>query len=225
MPIILQGNSGTAADVDGTTHRALRATARPAEALGHYRVSVATGTIAAALAAAAQIAQFKWTDASKLAVITYVRVSFKPIVVFTSATNTDFGVNMKVVRPTYTGGGGGSTLTMTGHNAKMRTSMASSLATINVSATAALTLVTATLDIQPIAQGVGNPNRRTPATAIEEPLDYPMVLEFNPDMGHGEHPLVLAQNEGFIIENRTVWPAAGTGVFLVQIAWAEVSAF
>jgi hypothetical protein len=223
MAILLQGNGGTVVEVDGTTHRSLRIASRPAEALGHYRVAVVTGTIAAALASNAQVFQFKWTDATKLAMITYVRVRFKTLGVFTAATNTDFGVNMNVVR-SYAAGGGGTALTLTGNSAKMRTSMATSLAAINVSTTAALTLAT-TLDPHPIAQSIGHPNRRTPATAIEEPLDTPPVLEYDSNMGDGEHPLLLAQNEGFVIANRIVWPAAGTGIFQIACNWMELASF
>ena len=35
----------------------------------------------------------------------------------------------------------------------------------------------------------------------------------------------LAQNEGIVVRNRTVWPAAGTGILTVLLGWAEVTAF
>jgi hypothetical protein len=42
----------------------------------------------------------------------------------------------------------------------------------------------------------------------------------------GDHPLVFAQNEGFIVRGpTTVFGAAGTANLIVDVAWAEVSAY
>ena len=51
------------------------------------------------------------------------------------------------------------------------------------------------------------------------------TLIYQCDMAGGEHPIVLAQNEGLVIRNRTVWPAAGTGILQVEVAWAETTLF
>jgi hypothetical protein len=223
LAIQIQGNGGTVADVDGTTFRAMRITPRPVDhgAFGHYRIAATTGTIAAALAANGQLFYFRWTDATRLAVITWVQWKFKTLTVFTSATLTDFGVDLYKVTAVSAAGGG----TTLGAPSKMRTSMGASLVgSITIATTAALTALT-TLDAAAIASSLGHPNRRTPATAIEEPLDQVPYGVFNADSGHGEHPLVLAQNEGIVLRNRVVWPAAGTGVLQVEMGWAEVTAY
>ncbi len=227
MAIQFQGNGGVVAEVDGSTFRAVRTTPRPVDhgSLGHYRVSVVTGTLAAALAAAAQVYQFKWTDATKFAVIYRVRTRFLPLTPFTAGTLTSHTSFDAFMVRSYAAGGGGTTLTLTGNNAKLRTSMGTSLATINVSTTAALTLAT-TLDAQPFAQSLRKGNRVNPAAATEETIQPTTDgLEFAPNVDAGEHPLILAQNEGFVIANRTVWPAAGTGVLLIECSWAEVAAY
>lgn len=226
MGIQVQGNSGVIQEVD-STFRAAHAVAKPAEygALGHYRVSVTTGTIAAALAAGAQLFQFKWTDATRFAVVTKIHARFLPLTPFTAATLTDHTSLDAVIARPFAAGGGGTTLTLTGNNAKLRTSMASSLATINVATTAALTLATG-LDAQPFVQNIRKGNRVNPASATEEVIQ-PTVdwLDFSPRIDASEHPLVFAQNEGFVIRNRTVWPAAGTGIYLFEVSWAEVTAY
>src|SRR4051812_32435577 len=91
MAIQVQGNGGTILEVDGATFRAARVTGRPLEYTtgGHYRFSGVTGTIAAALAANAQVFQFKWTSATLLAVIQMVRWKVMPLTPFTAATLTD----------------------------------------------------------------------------------------------------------------------------------------
>lgn len=227
MALQVQGVGGTIAEVDGTTFRALRTTARPVDhgSLGHYRISVVTGTLAAALAASAQVFQFKWTDASKLAVIYKLRTRFLPLTPFTAATLTDHTSFDAFLARSYSGGGGGTTLTMTGNNAKTRSSMGTSLATINVSTTAALTAAT-TLDTQPFAQSIRKGNRVNPAAATEEVVMPQMDgLEYVANADAGEHPIVLATNEGVVVRNRTVWPAAGTGILLIECVWAEVAAY
>lgn len=223
MAVIEGGVSAVLAGVGAQAAVALHTVSKPTDygALGHYRIAGVTGTLAAALAAGAQLFQFKWTDATRLAVITYVQWRFKTLTVFTSATLTDFGVDMFHVG-SYASGGGGTAM---GAPTKMRANMGASLVGgINIATTGALTAAT-TLDANAMAQSIGHPNRRTPATAIEEPLDQVPAGLFNPDLGHGECPLVLAQNEGFVLRNRTVWPAAGTGILQVEIGWAEVTAF
>jgi hypothetical protein len=227
MAIQTQGFGGVISEVDGTIFRAPRVTVRPTDpgALGHYRISVVTGTMAAALAASAQLFQFKWTDATRLAVIYRLYANFVPLTLFTAATLTDHtSVDAFFVR-TFAAGGGGTTLTLTGNSAKLRTNMGTSLAAINVSTTAALTAAT-TLDAHPFAQSIRKGNRVNPAAATEEtihPTDND--LNFVADVSIGEHPIVLAQNEGVVIRNRTVWPAAGTGVYLFGCSWAEVAAY
>lgn len=230
MAIQIQGSSGTVADVDGTTFRAQRVTNRPIDhgALGHYRIQSVTGTLAAALAAGAVVYSFRWGDATRLCVITKIKTRFLPLTPFTAATLTDHTSFDAYIGRSFTAAHtGGTVLTPTGHSAKMRTSMGTSLvADIRIATTAALGGGTITVDAFPFAQSMRKGNRVNPAAATEEvimPTADGMEMEF--DMGGGDHPIVLAQNEGVVIRNRTVWPAAGTGLLTVQIAWAEVTAF
>jgi len=199
---------------------------------GHYRVSVTTGTIAAALAAGAQLFQFKWVPAAPaagtlptvLAIILKCRARFLPLTPFTAATLTDHtSVDLFTARA-YAGGGGGTTLTLTGNNAKQDTQMPTSQAAINVATTGALTPAT-TLDAQPFQQSIRKGNRVNPAAATEEVV-MPQYdwLEYDPDVYDGEKPRILRSGEGLVIANRTVWPAAGTGIYLFDISWAEANA-
>lgn len=227
MGIQIQGLGGIIAEVAGTLFRAVKIQSSPLDhgSLGHYRISVTTGTLAAALAASAQIFQFKWTDATRFAVIHRLRTRFLPLTPFTAATLTDHTSFDAFFVRSFAAGGGGTTLTLTGNNAKLRASMGTSLATINVSTTTALTAAT-TLDTQPFCQSIRKGNRINPAAATEETIQPTTDgLEFQASVDAGEHPIVLAHNEGVVVRNRTVWPAAGTGILLVECSWAEVSAY
>ena len=77
MAIQIQGNGGTVVEVQGTTFRALTVSAKPLEytSFGHYRYGGFTGIIPAALAANSQIFQFRWTDATRFAVIQSIKIS------------------------------------------------------------------------------------------------------------------------------------------------------
>jgi hypothetical protein len=203
--------------------KAARIEARPLDTtLGHYRLSVVTGTLAATLAAGAQVYQFK-NPTTNLAIVTKIRTRFLPLTIFTAATLTDHTSFDVVVVRSYAAGGGGTTLTLTGHNAKMRTSMATPGVVINVATTAALTAAT-TLDAQPLAQSLRRGSNTVTATE-QPPMPDGDGATFAPDLAAGESPLILALNEGFVIRNRTVWPAAGTGVLLIEVAWAEAVSY
>lgn len=226
MSLPIEGQGGQVLQVDAT-HRAARWSARPLDhgVLGHYRVSVVTGTLAAALAANAQVVQFKNPTVNPC-IILGVRTRFQPLTPFTAATLTDHSsFDMVVARP-YGAGGGGTTLTLTGNNAKVRTGgMATCGAVINISTTSALTLATG-LDANPFAQSIRKGNRVNPAAATEEVIQPTTDgLEYKPDVDRGEHPLTLAQTEGFVIRNRTGWPAAGTGILLFEVSWVEVATY
>ena len=155
MAIQLQGNNGTVADVDGTNYRALRATLRPMDygALGSYRLSLLSGTMAAGLAANSEVFQFRWSDASRFCVVT--SVLWDGLSGSATAFTAGFSkVDMMIARSWTADGSGGSAATISGNNQKMRTGPmgASLLGAARISSTAALTAGTKSLDTQAIAQ-------------------------------------------------------------------------
>jgi hypothetical protein len=228
MAVIEGGVSGALAGVGAESGAALHVQAKPSThgSLGHYRVAAVTGTIAAALAAAGQLFYLRWTDATRLCVITYFRAQFQTLTLFTAAQQVDFGFDLH--KATAVSAGAGGTDLGASVKTKMRTSMGASLldtaGLMRISTTAALTALT-TLDALPSAQSLGDVQRMNPTAATEEQRVNDPTLIFNPDVASGNHPLVLAQNEGLVLRNRTVWPAAGTGILAVEIAWSEVTAY
>lgn len=230
MAIIEGGVSAALVGVGVQAASPLHVESRPISygALGHYRFSVQTGTLAAALAANAVVFSARWGDATRLAVITKLKARFMPLTPFTAATLTDHTSFDAYIGRTFTASHtGGTALTLTGNSFKTRASMGTTLFTdIRIASTAALAGGTITLDPHPFAQSLRKGNRVNPAAATEEvimPTTDGMDMDFW--MGDGDHPVVLAQNEGIVIRNRTVWPAAGTGILMVSMGWAEVTAF
>jgi hypothetical protein len=219
MAIQVQGNGGVIA--------ALRVTSRPLNygSLGAYKLGMASGTMAVSLAANAELFQFRWTDATNLAVIHRVNVSAGSNVAATAATL--LSLNMAIAR-SWTGiGTGGTRAVLTGNISKLRTSMGTSLVNdAGISTTAGLGAGTKTIDhattnLASVSFGIG-----TGAITVSNNLTFlPTVELLNVD-SPADHPIVFAQNEGFIIRNGVVaFPAGMTWTFSVNTSWIEAAAF
>jgi hypothetical protein len=218
MAIQVQGNTGVVAEVDGTVYRAMRTTLRPIDpgAYGSYRLSLLSGTMAAGLAANAEIFQFRWSDATRLCVVS--SVTFDGLSGSATAFAAGFGkVDLVFARSWTADGSGGSAATLTGNNQKRRTSMGTTLVgSSRISSTAALTAGTKTLDTHAIGQysaaiGTGTSVQWIPQTQLFH------------QVGGVESPLILAQNEGLVV--RATVPATGTWQFGVTICWTEVESY
>lgn len=228
MAIQVQGNGGVVAEVDGTTFRAIRVTARPINygSLGMYRLGMTSGTMAAALAANAELFQFRWPDATNLALV--YKVDMNAGLNVAAAATALLSVNMAVARGWSAAGSGGTRAVLTGNISKLRTSMGTSLVNdAGISTTAGLTAGTKTIDHATTNLGIVHIPLGTGAITVGATLDLipPGTTLFDAN-GEGTHPLILAQNEGFIIRNGAVaFPATMTWAFAVNVVWAEAAAF
>jgi hypothetical protein len=219
MAIQVQGNGGTVAEVDGTTFRAMRVTTRPmdAGAFGHYRLST-TVALVVTQAANGTLFSFRWGDATRLCVPQFIRLECAQTAAATATIVPAFEVF--VARSFSASDSIGTAVTLTGNSMKKRTSMGTTLVTDIRKATVAagLTAGTRTLDADPIlqmntVQTITNINTTTYTKAWDA-------------TNAGDHPLVFAQNEGFIVRGPTVvFGAAGTANLTVDVAWAEVTAY
>ena len=224
MAIQVQGANGTIIGEGGDTFDALKVQAMPFDygALGHYSYAGFTGVLPAALAANSEIFQFRWSDATRLCVINEVKISASVSTTFFAA-----GVPMQIdlVKATaWTVAGSGGTRITPAALLKKRTSMGSTLVAasdIGISTTAALTAGTKTLETYAQAAVAA----ACPITAsLYGQIIAPGTILFRGESSDGQHPLVLAQNEGFVIRSVAV-PATGTWTANVQVEWAEVTAF
>lgn len=218
IQVVGNTNNTTAAEVEVNTN-ALRTVVRPNDygSLGIYHEGANNGTTAmsAGLAAAAPIFSFRWGNASNLALVK--RVLFEMGSGGTGFTAGSAQFNMFVARSFTVSDSGGSSILATGNGNKLRTSMGTTLLTdLRISATGTLTAGTRTLDVNPIG-------------SISVPISATTSAQFVPvkstlfDQRVAEYPLVLAQNEGFVIQ-ATV-PATGVWFFGVQLTWEELASF
>lgn len=218
MGIQIQGNGGVIAEVDGTTFRSIRVVNKPLDhgALGHYRLSTSIPLVVTQ-AANGTLFSFRWGDATRFCALQKIRLGVLQTAAATATIMPTF--QAFIARGFTASDSAGTAITLTGNNMKKRTNMATTLVTdIRKSAVAAgLTVGTRTLDAEPILE-MGTQQTITTPNAIL----YERELLIDPGM----HPHVLAQNEGFIVRGPTVvFGAAGTANLVIDVAWAEVTAF
>jgi hypothetical protein len=203
--------SANIAEVEAA-NKALRSVLYPEDYTtnGNYANGSASGAMAAGLASNSPIYAFQWTHATKSCLIK--RVLFSAGNSATAFTAGACVFNMFGARAFSVMDTGGTLITPTGNVDKLKTSMATSqVAAIRIASTGTLTAGTRTKDGIPMGALVGAiPN--VAGSVIMPPFP---IFEAYP----GEYPLVLVQNEGFVIE--AIVPATGTWQFGVKVEWGE----
>jgi len=191
---------------------------------GVYRTGAISGTMAVSLGANSEIYQFRYlTAASRVALVQKISISAAVNVAATTAVLAAFRAT--IARGWSAAGSGGTRILLTGDNAQLRTSMATSeVSDSGISSTGALTAGTKTLDntdFGAIAFSFG-----TGAITAGVNLNLiPVTPLFDAD-GEGQHPIVLANQEGFVIRTgANAFPAGATWTFAVNVLWFEVPAF
>lgn len=216
----LLGKDGSTQLAVDSTHFAARISGRPMHlgpSGGSFSLGFLTGTMAAGLAAGAEIFQFRWVHATAKCIIRSINISAGGI----GAWTPGFGAfQLKFARSWTADGSGGSQILFATNDSKKRTDFPTTLLTgtggVRISTTAALGAGTKTVDSNSLAChtfGVVNTAGWT-LGAIGVP-----IWQRNT---HDEYPIVLETNEGIVI-TATV-PATGTWTAGVQIEWAELLA-
>lgn len=216
----IQSNADSFVQVD-PTHDAARMSLRPLETQtdpqgpvgGHYFVNAQTGTMAAAIASAAQVFQIRWADPSKLFILKKLTVQCATLTGF-AATSLGCPLQLFLGHGSTANGSGGTAVGLAGGKGRAShgpTAFATS-GEIRVASTAALTAATGqTLEGQPIGGCLGAPN----GTLVQSP-----VMSLFEQRDFGDHPLVLVAGDTLAV--LTLNPAAtGTWVATFTVSWAE----
>lgn len=225
MAVIEGGATGTLVEVGEAAAAALHVQLRPVAvgSNGAYAISTATGAIGAGASANSEVLQFRWTDASKLCLIHKIELTGMRATTAFAAGAID--IEARVARSWTVAGTGGSTATLTGDNQALRTSHATTVVgEIRTATTAALGAGTKSLDSQAIGGIMTHSSAGwNSATPIIGQIFLPKTDLFLPRADNNEHPLVLAQNEGFVI--RATVPATGVWNIGFNVVWSEVAAY
>jgi len=226
MAVIEGGVSGALAGVGAEAASPIHAVRMPVSvgSGGAFRIGATSGTMAAALAANSEIFQFRYvTAASRIALVYKIQISAGANVAAGAAALAAFRAT--IARSWTAAGTGGTRITLTGNNTKLRTSLATSeVNDAGISTTGALTAGTKTLDttdIGAISFGIGT-------GAITTAVDLNLIPQYDLFNATDEssYPVVLANQEGFIIRSgANAFPITLTWSFSVNVHWLEVPAF
>jgi hypothetical protein len=220
MAIIQSGVSGTTLMTVDPTYTAGRITQRPVEQLGTYSVSLFSGAYTVA-AANTPMYSMRFVAGSagqaQIAMIQRIVLTIVPTVAFTTAQQVSYGAY--VARSFSAVDSGGAAATLTGNNNKLRTSMTTTqlaaTGDMRISTTGTLTAGTRTLDSQAFAVA----SAWVPSTLVAQPIQQVILYE----NFAGDQPLVLATQEGLIINNLILMGAAGVLSIGVTVEWTESS--
>jgi hypothetical protein len=218
MAIIQSGASSTTLLTVDPTFVALRNSEHPPEILGAYSMGLTSGALTVA-AAGGTVFSFRWAPptATQLCMVRRVEIGFSTVTAFTAAQSLQY--SMQVARNWTASDTGGTAALFTQTNtAKLRTTMPTSAfaggGQIMIANTGANTAGTRTLDTQAMAFTQGQ------STAVGTVLTAVPIFQHQP----GDYPLILATNEGFIINNVTVMGAVGVINLTVTVDWMELAA-
>jgi hypothetical protein len=232
-PSLTEGNqTSISMDLAGN----IRVCGHPPNVLGAYMVNGRT-SVYSALAAGSPLFSFRWGSATALAVVMRVRIN---VVTTTAPTANGAAERELIVARGFTASDtGGTAVVLTGNNAKMRTSHATSLIATNGDMRFGTTIApgTRTLDTNPLSSvvswigsnftgvDIGGGGSGATAAAFIGIGGLGMIPLLDAMTGQ-DYPLVLAQNEGFIVRiGKDAQPTTAAQQTYVNVSWSEVAAY
>lgn len=208
---LIGGTSGIVQDVD-TTFKAARISIRPAEVINWNSIGGTSGLLTG-VAAAGAVFSFRNTG-TNLMMIRRITVGFVTTTAFTAAQGLQYGL-VKASGFTVSDSGGTALYTAGANKHRLSFTNITSAPDIRISTTAALTAGTRTLEAQPLATVCGS------STTVGTGLTTTALFSHDA----GDYPLIIAQNEGFIVTNAQAMGAAGVINLQVNIEYAEVTSY
>lgn len=191
------------------------------EAHGHYRLAAVTGSMAAG-AGTRLIFYARNTSASKLVLVQELLLD--GIIATTAFAAGQIRATAHIARAFTAENGtpGGTALTLTANNAKLRTAMATTaLGVARISTTAALAAPTWSLDDNAVGQiNTHSSGGFSAATPIIGSVYLPHRELIRRD---DSYPIVLAENEGVAVH--VTVPETGVWIAGVTMRWAEAAKF
>jgi hypothetical protein len=218
MAIIQSGANSTVLQTVDPTMTAARITMRPSELLGAYQMGLTSGSLTT-VAAGATVYSFRWAPATStnLCLVRRVEIGFSTITAFGTAQALQY--SLQIARQWNTADTVGTTALFTQTNTgKFRTTMPTSAfaggGQLTIATTGAITAGTRTLDTQAIAFTQGT------SSAIGTTMPNNAIYQ----QQTGDYPIILAANEGFIINNVQTMGATGVINLTVNVEWFELAA-
>lgn len=191
------------------------------EQSARFQIASKTGSVAAG-AATKLIFYTRNTSTTKYALVEHVKMNGVIATTAFAAGQVLYELYIARAFSAENGTPGGTALTITGANARLRTAQpTTALSVVRIASTAALGAPTWTLDSQPVGQlNAHSSAGYNSATPIIGQQYLPNNGElFKANVADGEMPIVLAANEGIAIQ--VTVPATGVWIAGVSMKWAE----
>lgn len=202
------------------TNRAMRTSMRPWEhdAGGHYRIAGRSGALTSAtVTATGPLFSLRWSPPSNmLLALLRLKAFYVPTTVFTAAQE----LGLDLVRVTGFTASDSAGTAIVPSAMRDRAMPASSVTDARIAPATILTAGTRVVDttsVLEIGGGVVNVVNAAAATAYVNPNSggQPAFgFDYDPLM-RGEMPLILSKDEGFLVRNTVVFPAAGVATLIV----------
>lgn len=224
---ILGVTSGNGAEVDSDNALKIQSHAPAIGSNGAYQVSLVSGSVASSLASCSTLFSMRWTNSTHICLVKRMRVSAYNNSGGTLTASSPWAVVAYIARGFTAADSGGTAVSFTSNQTKLRTSMASSLmGSMMILTTTGITAGTRELDSFPLGACMGASPSGTSQTQFFNNNNNGFATIFNrTDMGM--YPIVLAKNEGIVVQTplNCAGPNAGTFVFQVEVEWEEVAAY
>ena len=212
MAVIEGGVSGALGEVD-LGSLAQRTSIRPTRTLAWNSLGAVTGALTL-IAAGGRIFSLRNTHGSNLILVRRVGIGFMTTTAFTASQPLDFG--LAVARSFTVADSVGTDTSPTGNITKHRTSLATPNVAARISAAAVVSGGTLTVDTSYLGMAAGGSTGL--ATGLN-PVQDNLLQHATADL-----PVVLAANEGIVINNLTVMGVGGVVKIYINLEFAEIAA-
>lgn len=210
----IEGSTGSLAEVDAGS-LAQRISQRAMRTLAWNSLGAITGLMTG-IAAGGRIFSFR-NSSSNLILVRRAGIGFMTTTAFTAAQALDFGLAVARSFTAIDNAGAGSVdLAPTGNNTKHRASLATPNVQARIAGTAVISGGTLTADANYL--GIAAGGSAGLATGL------PPSLNNLHDHTADDLPIVLAANEGLIVNNLTLMGAAGVAKAYINLEYAEIAA-
>lgn len=208
---VKEGVSGAIEEVD-SRFDAGRTSLWPVEAEAWVALAVQSGALTG-LSADDPVLSFRNISANPV-LVRRVSLGFLTTTQFATPQVMDFG--LYVARAFTESDSGGTQVALTGDNGSLDSGLSMlTSADLRISDTSALTPGTRTLDANPIGRLIG--------WSADEGISIPQQSIF--EAPPGSQPLVLGQDEGFVVACKEAMGAAGVGTLFMVVELVEVGSF
>lgn len=205
--------------------------------LGHYSLGQRSGEIVATPAAGVHLARIRWapTLSNTFCVLLRLRVGLTVSAAITTAVETAFkAIIARSFTVDFTAAMTAINLATTANTNKMRSAGVNAMGNSQMGASgpgivttvaAGMTGQTMTVDAAPFAIcSMPNPSSTLGAAAVTNQVGAGVPMTTLYERGaDGFHPVILANNEGVIVQNQLAMHATGTVGFYCEWTWAEVA--